>query len=75
MLRESFVLRDFEAGKKKDRKKDSQSEIHSQAATPTSVKTVGTATDALSRAYQQKREAANQPTISGEIGRLVYDGS
>jgi hypothetical protein len=58
------LMRDFEAGKKKGRKKESQSEIHSQAVTPTAVKTVGTATDALSRAYQQKREAANQPTVS-----------
>lgn len=58
------LMRDFEAGKKKERKRDSQSEIHSQTATPTSVKTVGTATDALSRAYQQKRESANQPTVS-----------
>jgi len=65
------LMRDFEAGKKKERKRDSQSEIQSQSSTPSSVKTVGTATDALSRAYQQKRESANQPTVSAKDAKAA----
>lgn len=59
------LMRDFEAGKKKDRKKDSASEISTPAATTVSTdQTAGTAANALSRAYQQKRDSASAPAMS-----------
>ena len=59
------LMRDFEAGKKKDRKKDSASEISTPAATTGSAdQTAGSAASALTRAYQQKRDSASTPTLS-----------
>ena len=59
------LMRDFEAGKKKDRKKDSASEVSTPVATTGSTdQTAGSAANALSRAYQQKRDSASAPTVS-----------
>jgi|GEM_PF-766476 len=59
------LMRDFEAGKKKDRKKDSASDVSIPTATTGSVdQTAGSAANALSRAYQQKRDSASAPTVS-----------
>ena len=59
------LMRDFEAGKKKDRKKDSASEISTPAATTGAAdQTAGSAASALTRAYQQKRDSASTPTLS-----------
>ena len=59
------LMRDFEAGKKKDRKKDSASEVSIPTATTGSAdQTAGSAANALSRAYQQKRDSASAPTVS-----------
>ena len=59
------LMRDFEAGKKKDRKKDSSSEVSIPIATTGSAdQTAGSAANALSRAYQQKRDSASAPTVS-----------
>lgn len=61
------LMRDFEAGKKKDRKKDSASEVSIPTATTGSAEqTSGSAANALSRAYQQKRESANAPRVSAK---------
>jgi hypothetical protein len=58
-------MRDFEAGKKKERKKDSAIEVSTPAATTGSAdQTAGSAANALSRAYQQKRDSASAPTVS-----------
>ena len=59
------LMRDFEAGKKKDRKKDSSGEVSTPAAATASAdQTAGSAANALSRAYQQKRDSASAPTVS-----------
>lgn len=59
------LMRDFEAGKKKDRKKDSSSEVSTSTATTGSAdQTAGSAANALSRAYQQKRDSASAPAVS-----------
>ncbi len=62
------LMRDFEAGKKKDRKKDSAPDISGPAATATATadQTAGSAANALSRAYQQKRDSANAPRVSAK---------
>lgn len=56
------LMRDFEASKKKDPEK------RSVAARPSvsSAETVGTAAEALSRAYQQKRDSASAPSRSAK---------
>ncbi|MCA9013631.1 MAG: hypothetical protein KDB01_27960 [Planctomycetaceae bacterium] len=58
------LMREFESVRKKDRRKDSESEVGRPTVSSTPAQTVGTATNALSRAYQQKRESANAPVIS-----------
>lgn len=63
------LMREFEAGKKKSRRQDSESEVSRPAAT--AVKTAGTATDALSRAYQQKRESASAPVVSAKEAKAA----
>lgn len=59
------MMRDFEATKKKDREKRSHAEVSrptSASGASTAMETAGTAADALSKAYQQKRESASAPT-------------
>ncbi len=69
------LMRDFEAGKKKERKRDSQSEINPPMVTSSSEQTVGTATDALSRAYQKKRDSANVPKVSAKAAKAAEQRS
>ncbi|MEJ7595226.1 MAG: hypothetical protein WKF77_27185 [Planctomycetaceae bacterium] len=59
------LMRDFEAGKKKERKRDSASDVSVPTTAPASAdQTSGSAANALSRAYQQKRDSASAPTMS-----------
>lgn len=53
------LMKDFDAAKKKDRK---TSETDIVAAPVAAAQTAGTAAEALSRAYQQKRENASNPS-------------
>jgi hypothetical protein len=57
-------MRDFEAGKKKDRKAESTPDIVRPHVTASTEQSAGSAADALSRAYQQKRDSANAPKVS-----------
>ena len=65
------LMRDFNAGKKKDRTKDSASEVGRPAVTAVAEQTVGTAANALSRTYQQKRDSANAPTVSAKDAKAA----
>ncbi len=65
------LMRDFNAGKKKDRTRDSASELNRPATTAVAEKTVGTAANALSRTYQQKRDSANAPTVSAKDAKVA----
>ncbi len=57
------LMRDFEATKKKDKDKGKKSSEMSKPVTA-SHETSGSAADALSRAYQQKRESASAPSVN-----------
>lgn len=57
------LMRDFEATKKKDKDKGKKSGEVSKPAAST-YETSGSAADALSRAYQQKRESASAPSVN-----------
>lgn len=57
------LMRDFEATKKKDKDKGKKSGEGSKPAASTH-ETSGSAADALSRAYQQKRESASAPSVN-----------
>lgn len=57
------LMRDFEATKKKDKDKGKKSgEVSRPAAS--AHETSGSAADALTRAYQQKRESASAPSVN-----------
>lgn len=58
------LMRDFEASKKKDRKTESTPEAARPSAGASPEQSAGSAADALSRAYQQKRDSANAPKVS-----------
>lgn len=59
------MMREFEASKKKDRKNPESS---ARPATVSAAQTAGTAAEALSRAYQQKRDnAANPKAKTAEV--------
>ena len=60
------LMRDFEAGKKKDRKTDSAPDAGRQPMAASPEQSAGSAADALSRAYQAKRESANAPKVSAK---------
>lgn len=58
------LMKDFEAGKKKDKEKKAEAP---KAASPSPAQTTGSAADALSRAYQQKRDTNTAPkTVKNE---------
>lgn len=65
------LMREFESGRKKDRRRESESEVGRPTVSSTPAQTVGTATNALSRAYQQKRESANAPVISAKDAKAA----
>ncbi len=56
------MMRDFESSKKKDREKKAYSESPRPSAASSAMETAGTAAEALSKAYQQKRESASSPS-------------
>ncbi len=58
------LMRDFEAGKKKDRKTESVSDAVRPQAAASAEQTAGSAASALSKAYQQKRDSANAPKVN-----------
>lgn len=58
------LMRDFEAGKKKERKAESTPDIVRPQMAASTEQSAGSAADALSRAYQQKRDSANAPKVS-----------
>ena len=60
------LMRDFEAGKKKDRKADSTPDAARPSMATSPEQSAGSAADALSRAYQQKRESASAPKVSAK---------
>ncbi len=60
------LMRDFEAGKKKDRKTESTPDAVRPQMTASPEQTAGSAANALSKAYQQKRESANAPKVSAK---------
>ncbi len=60
------LMRDFEAGKKKDRRKDSAPDVSGPVTTASAEQTAGSAAIALSRAYQQKRESSFAPKVSAK---------
>ena len=66
------LMREFESGnKKKDRRRDSESDVGRPTVSSTPAQTVGTATNALSRAYQQKRDSANAPVVSAKDAKAA----
>ena len=65
------LMREFESGKKKDRRRDSESEVGRPTVSSTPAQTVGTATNALSRAYQQKRDSANAPVVNAKDAKAA----
>ncbi len=58
------LMRDFEAGKKKDRKTESTPDAVRPSMAASTEQTAGSAANALSKAYQQKRDSANAPKVS-----------
>lgn len=60
------LMRDFEAGKKKDRKTESTPDAVRPSVAASTEQTAGSAADALSKAYQQKRDSANAPKVSAK---------
>jgi len=65
------LMRDFNSGKKKDRTRDSASEVSRPVTTGVAEQTVGTAANVLSRTYQQKRDSANAPTVSAKDAKAA----
>ncbi|MFO0976284.1 MAG: hypothetical protein U0996_07775 [Planctomycetaceae bacterium] len=66
------LMRDFEATKKKDKDKGKKSGEVSRPAASTH-ETSGSAADALTRAYQQKRETASAPSVSQKDVKSAED--
>ena len=60
------LMKDFEATKKKDREKKSVPEVSRPSGGSSAAETSGSAADALSRAYQQKRDSASSPSMSAK---------
>lgn len=60
------LMKDFEASKKKDREKKPAAEVSRPSSAATAAETSGTAADALSRAYQQKRDSSSSPSMSAK---------
>lgn len=65
------LMREFEAGKKKERKKDAASDVSGPATPASAEQTAGSAANALSRAYQQKRDSANAPRVSAKDAEIA----
>jgi hypothetical protein len=65
------LMKDFEATKKKDREKKSSPEVSRPSAAASAAETSGSAADALSRAYQQKRDSASAPSVSAKDAKAL----
>ncbi len=66
------LMKDFEATKKKDRKLSS--EVTRPVATvSTAAQTSGSAADAISRSYQQKRDSASAPAASPQEAKAAEE--
>jgi len=65
------LMKDFEATKKKDREKKSAPEVTRPSSASTAAETSGSAADALSRAYQQKRDSASAPSVSARDAKAL----
>lgn len=60
------MMRDFDTARKGKEKKPASENVRTSAIAATALETAGTAADALSRAYQQKRDAAAAPSKSAK---------
>ncbi len=60
------MMRDFDAAKKGKEKKAVSETVRTSAVAASALETSGTAADALSRAYQQKRDSASAPSKSAK---------
>lgn len=60
------MMRDFDAAKKGKEKKAASETVRPSAVAASALETAGTAADALSRAYQQKRDSASAPSKSAK---------
>jgi phage FluMu protein Com len=60
------MMRDFDAAKKGKEKKAASETVRTSAIAASALETAGTAADALSRAYQQKRDSASAPSKSAK---------
>ena len=60
------MMRDFDAAKKGKEKKTASETVRTSAVAASALETAGTAADALSRAYQQKRDSASAPSKSAK---------
>jgi phage FluMu protein Com len=60
------MMRDFDAAKKSKEKKSASETVRTSAIAASALETAGTAADALSRAYQQKRDSASAPSKSAK---------
>ena len=65
------LMREFNAGKKKDRTRDSASEVSRPVTAAVAEQTGGTAANVLSRTYQQKRDSANAPAVSAKDAKAA----
>jgi phage FluMu protein Com len=65
------LMKDFEATKKKDKEKKSTPEMTRPSAVSSAAETSGSAADALSRAYQQKRDSASAPSVSAKEAKAI----
>lgn len=60
------MMKDFDAAKKGRDKKATSETVRTSAVATSTLETAGTAADALSRAYQQKRDSASSPSKSAK---------
>ncbi|MFO1002991.1 MAG: hypothetical protein U0936_21885 [Planctomycetaceae bacterium] len=60
------MMRDFDAAKRGKEKKAASETVRTSAVAASALETAGTAADALSRAYQQKRDSASAPSKSAK---------
>ena len=60
------MMKDFDAAKKGREKRATSETVRTSAVAASALETAGTAADALSRAYQQKRDSASAPSKSAK---------
>lgn len=67
------MMKDFDAAKKGKEKKAASETVRTSAVAASALETAGTAADALSRAYQQKRDSASAPSKSAKDVKAQED--